>query len=168
MTSFKKLKKKKKSSTHTLTCTLLPHQPSLLFPILTLFTSPLCTLLLLVHLYFSFFTSFLIFSVCLSDPISFCAGCRFRTRQFACSSTSRLSSFAIRNRLALTFTSNLLRAHSFLCSPSDPIRSTLLFYSAILQDIFSLDDICFTKLPSKGSKMRPFAEFTSEFGFSGL
>lgn len=40
---------------NTLTSTLLPHQPSLLFPILILFTSLLCTPLLLAHLCFSFF-----------------------------------------------------------------------------------------------------------------
>lgn len=48
-------KGKNKKPLNTLTSSLLPRQPSLLFPILTLFTSLLRTPLLLSHLCFSFF-----------------------------------------------------------------------------------------------------------------
>lgn len=126
---------------------------------------PLLLLVFLSIFIFLYFASFLSFSICLSDLISFCAGCGFRTRPFASYLTSRMGIFAIRNCHALTFTSNLLRAHSFEAAWAT--RSPPPCYFTPLLEAFcsmcpTRDEIFPSKLPSKGFKMWPFAEFTSE------
>lgn len=113
---------------YTLTYTLLPRHPPPHIP------GPpslqLSTLLLLVHLYFSFLHLISPFfsSACLSDPISFCGGLSFQNPAAFCCLTRRSDPKLPRTLHPPAICSVQIHSEA---SPSDPIPpSTLLFLSS--------------------------------------